>query len=159
MERRNLLQWIVRGIGATVFAVVSVPTVIKALTPVLESDGEKEVWRPVGPVSEFSVGSMKKAVVQLPEKPVSSSIDNKAVYVWRRAENTFVVYSRSCTDLGCPVTWEPGSEWFYCPCHGGIFDKEGERRAGPPKRALWRYVNRVRNGVLEIDLRSVPAMA
>ena len=29
---------------------------------------------------------------------------------------------------------------FSCPCHGGAYDTEGNRTAGPPVRALDRYV-------------------
>ncbi len=28
---------------------------------------------------------------------------------------------------------------FGCPCHGGLYDAEGNRRAGPPVRSLDRY--------------------
>jgi Rieske [2Fe-2S] domain len=28
---------------------------------------------------------------------------------------------------------------FLCPCHGGSYDQEGNRIAGPPVRALDRY--------------------
>jgi Rieske Fe-S protein len=57
------------------------------------------------------------------------------------------------------VNWDAGSQCFYCPCHGGIFDREGVPMAGPPPEPLYRYTTRVRDGVLEIDARSVPPMA
>ncbi len=28
---------------------------------------------------------------------------------------------------------------FGCPCHGGLYDAEGNRQAGPPVRSLDRY--------------------
>ncbi len=158
MERRTWLSWLIKAMGLAVVGAVGVPSLIKTLSPVLEED-ERELWRAIGPVSDFPEGSMRKAVLQIPDPEIRSELDKNAVYVWRKDREEFIVYSRSCTDLGCPVTWDPGSEWFYCPCHGGIFNKKGEREAGPPKRPLWRYENRVREGVLEIDLRSVPPMA
>lgn len=88
------------------------------------------------------------------------SLDEKGVYVWRKSEKEadVVVFSRNCTDLSCPVKFDEGSECFYCPCHGGIFDKQGIPLAGPPSVPLYRYANRVRGGVLEIDLNSLPPM-
>ena len=35
---------------------------------------------------------------------------------------------------------------FGCPCHGGQYDTEGNRTAGPPVRALDRYDYLVRDG-------------
>ena len=39
---------------------------------------------------------------------------------------------------------------FGCPCHGGQYDTEGNRTAGPPVRALDRYSFSIRNGNLFI---------
>ena len=39
---------------------------------------------------------------------------------------------------------------FGCPCHGGQYDTEGNRTAGPPVRALDRYSFSIRNGNLLI---------
>lgn len=40
--------------------------------------------------------------------------------------------------LGCPVT--ASDTGFICPCHGGSYDKDGKRKAGPPVRPLDRYL-------------------
>jgi hypothetical protein len=37
---------------------------------------------------------------------------------------------------------------FGCPCHGGLYDAEGNRRAGPPVRSLDRYTFSIKNGRL-----------
>jgi len=39
---------------------------------------------------------------------------------------------------------------FGCPCHGGQYDQEGNRTAGPPVRALDRYEFYIRNGNLAL---------
>jgi hypothetical protein len=69
-------------------------------------------------------------------------LSRQGVYVWRPTDEEVVVFSRSCTDLGCPVIWDGGSQCFFCPCHGGIFARDGRRMAGPPDRELYRYANR-----------------
>jgi Rieske Fe-S protein len=48
--------------------------------------------------------------------------------------------------LGCPVRAFAGS--FGCPCHGGQYDSEGRRTAGPPVRPLNRYRTKIVNGSL-----------
>ncbi|MFQ5706524.1 MAG: ubiquinol-cytochrome c reductase iron-sulfur subunit [bacterium] len=44
--------------------------------------------------------------------------------------------STTCTHLGCKVYWEPENVRFYCPCHQGVFDVNGNVVSGPPPRPL-----------------------
>ena len=41
-----------------------------------------------------------------------------------------------------------GLSSFTCPCHGGSYDSEGNRTAGPPVRALDRWSYEIKNGNL-----------
>jgi len=113
-------------------------------------------WHSVGYIGNFAVGKMARGSILSTDSPGAKSVGKKTIFIWRVADEQFVVYSASCTDLGCPVNWDAGSEWFFCPCHGGIFSKTGEPKAGPPKKPLYRYAYRINNGQLEIDLNSVP---
>jgi Rieske Fe-S protein len=85
-------------------------------------------------------------------------------------EPSFTIISNRCAHLGCPV--QPGGPIeeeskksektantvvdriptapanFGCPCHGGAYDTEGNRTAGPPVRALDRYEFSIREGRL-----------
>jgi Rieske Fe-S protein len=79
-------------------------------------------------------------------------------------EPSFTIISNHCVHLGCPVQANgPTSKYigkpivhentangpvrlepvlpagYGCPCHGGQYDVEGNRTAGPPVRALDRY--------------------
>ncbi len=156
MTRREFLANTLKLVGAGMIASVLVPLGIYSI-PQLSGDTPREDWRSLGLAHKFPVGQIVASRVEV--KDDAAQLNEKGVFVWRRAEDDFVVYSRSCTDLGCPLSHDPGSNWFFCPCHGGIFDTEGQRRAGPPKKAMWRYKVRVRNDQLEIDLLSVPPMA
>ncbi len=37
-----------------------------------------------------------------------------------------VAYSTLCTHMGCPVSYDPSSRDFKCPCHFSVFDTEKE---------------------------------
>jgi Rieske Fe-S protein len=53
-----------------------------------------------------------------------------------------VALSDVCPHLGCKVRWEEDKRCFGCPCHGGVFDKDGHAVAGPPadeKKDLTRF--------------------
>jgi menaquinol-cytochrome c reductase iron-sulfur subunit len=157
MNRRRWLAALIGLGGAVLGGVAAVPAVLAALTPALRPRRGRR-WRAVGPLEDFSLGNVEKVIVPLDRGDWSQSLSEKAVYVWRRSEEEVIIYSRNCTDLSCPVNYDAGSECFFCPCHGGIFAKDGRPMAGPPSRPLYRYANRVRDGVLEIDLNSLPPM-
>ena len=84
---------------------------------------------------------------------------------------SFTIISNHCAHLGCPVQANGPSgqilglknvvqqttngkvtlvptvpAGFGCPCHGGQYDTEGNRTAGPPVRALDRYDYELKNG-------------
>jgi Rieske Fe-S protein len=87
---------------------------------------------------------------------------------------SFTIISNRCAHLGCPVQpngpvfdnkkkesrIKGGGEvaiiptipagGFGCPCHGGQYDQEGNRTAGPPVRALDRYEFYIRDGRLAL---------
>jgi Rieske Fe-S protein len=64
----------------------------------------------------------------------------------KEAEEALNVLSNSCAHLGCPVRWivREGEGELLCPCHGGIYNINGEYVAGPPPRGLYKYTNEVR---------------
>jgi menaquinol-cytochrome c reductase iron-sulfur subunit len=157
MNRRNFSKTVIAGGGLAVAGAVGLPALLTAISPPLRRD-EAELWQPVGPIGDFPPGEVRKAVVPVPRDDWARSMRELGVFVLREAEESVAVFSRNCTDLGCPIVWDPGSEWFFCPCHGGIFSKDGEPKAGPPKIPLYRYASRIRAGMLEVDLNSVPPM-
>jgi menaquinol-cytochrome c reductase iron-sulfur subunit len=158
MARRDFLKKLaLLGGGTVVTAVVGIPSLALLLSPVLR-DRKGSAWRPIGELAEFPVGKVSKAVFDPARRDWAGSVREQAVYVRREPDGTAVVFSRSCTDVGCAVNHDAGSDCFFCPCHGGIFDGNGVPMAGPPPRPLYRYATRVVDGVLEIDLRSVPPM-
>ena len=62
----------------------------------------------------------------------------------REATESLNVLSSSCAHLGCPARWEEDRTLFLCPCHGGLYDVNGNWYGGPPPRGLYRYTYEVR---------------
>ncbi|HLO34005.1 MAG TPA: ubiquinol-cytochrome c reductase iron-sulfur subunit, partial [Anaerolineales bacterium] len=71
-------------------------------------------------------------------------------YVLTQDGRDFIAMSNVCTHLGCRVRWIAEKNNFICPCHNGVFDKEGKVLAGPPPRPLNRYQVKVENDQLFI---------
>ena len=51
------------------------------------------------------------------------------------------------------LTPTAGGSGYNCPCHGGAYDLEGNRTAGPPVRALDRFAFAVQDGRLVFTTR------
>jgi Rieske Fe-S protein len=54
------------------------------------------------------------------------------------------VLSNHCAHLGCPVRWIEEKAEILCPCHGGIYDINGNYMAGPPPQGLFRFAYEIR---------------
>jgi len=72
-----------------------------------------------------------------------------SVWVLRQGFNV-VVFNPHCTHLGCAYRWDDKREAFLCPCHSGVYDKEGKVLSGPPPRPLDRYQAKIEDGRLLI---------
>jgi cytochrome b6-f complex iron-sulfur subunit len=82
--------------------------------------------------------------MHLAELPVNGSrkitdLRGKDLMLVRTGENEVKAMSTSCTHLGCTVYWQKDNQEFYCPCHQGRFDKDGNVIAGPPPTSLETY--------------------
>ena len=65
-------------------------------------------------------------------------------------------FSAVCTHLGCVVRWEKGMDHFFCPCHKGMFNKDGNVVGGPPPRPLKRYPVETRDGQVVVKVTTRP---
>ncbi len=66
----------------------------------------------------------------------------------------FLALSSVCPHLGCRVHWESQQDRFFCPCHNGVFDRDGNPVSGPPQAAsqsLIRFPLKVENGLLYLE--------
>ena len=66
-----------------------------------------------------------------------SGLSRRLVYIRNDGNQKFTAIANTCMHLGCPV--QANATGFACPCHGGQYDSQGRRIAGPPVRPLNRY--------------------
>lgn len=75
----------------------------------------------------------------------------ETAWIYQDGDN-ITALSPTCTHLGCTVNWNANEEHpnqFFCPCHGGRFEKDGTNIPGtPPTEPLHKYVTEVRDGTV-----------
>lgn len=153
--RRNFFMKISLAMGAFIGAVLAFPLITAMLDPVLRK--RKKVWRVVGNLSEFNVDETKLVTFENTSPyQWGKKISDSAAYVRLRKDGSFLALSVNCAHLGCPVKWVQKSEMFFCPCHGGVFYKDGSWAAGPPPRGMFSYPIRVNDEKVEIETDGVP---
>lgn len=155
ISRRSFFEKLSIASGALCGVILGIPLVGFIVAPLFRKPPEK--WVPVGKVNEFAVGKTVNVIVTDPSPLAWAGITAKsAAWLRRETDETFIAFSINCTHLGCPVRWFGDAELFMCPCHGGVYYKDGSVAAGPPPNSLNRYEVRVAAGIVEIKSSAIP---
>jgi len=177
--RNKFLEGATLGLGALIGAIVTLPALGFALMPGFLKQKAHKV--DLGPLSDFEENKWK--VVTFIRDPAQGEISRRTAFIRNNGllggQPSVTVISNRCAHVGCPV--QPGgpvfqkqektvktrngdvnitpvlpAAGFICPCHGGSYDQEGNRIAGPPVRGLDRYEFDIVDGRLVLgDLYSV----
>ena len=175
--RNKFLAGATLGLGGVIGGIVTVPVAGFALLPPFLSQKRHKVdLGPVSElkdgqwyVATFTVDPAQGEV----SRRTAFLRNNGSVASGGAQVPSFTIISNRCAHLGCPVqangpsgailglptvktktqngevTFSPTvPAGFGCPCHGGQYDTEGNRTAGPPVRALDRYDYEIDNGRL-----------
>jgi Rieske Fe-S protein len=169
--RDRFLEGATLGLGALIGAVVTIPPLGLLTASAFEGQSFRKIN--LGPISDFPVG--KFLITTFLEDPEAGAVSRRTAYIryngFLDKLPSFTILSNHCAHLGCPV--QPNGPiatsqkkettnklgqvvsktpvqpaGFGCPCHGGQYDTEGNRTAGPPVRALDRYTYAIVEGNL-----------
>jgi Rieske Fe-S protein len=170
-SRNAFLELSTLGIGAAIAGIVTLPVLGFMVLPAFVDQGRDDV--DVGGVDDFPEGQY--VVTTYMAAPEQGEVSRRTAFIRNNGTldglPSFTILSNSCVHLGCPVqpnglleedaaqterTESAGEvtripvdpSGFGCPCHGGQYDTEGNRTAGPPVRALDRFTYKIENGRL-----------
>ncbi len=148
-QRRRFLARLSIAAGAVAVAMVGVPVVGFIIGPLLRK--MPETWRAIGPVQNFAIGETVKVSFRDPTPLAWAGITAETgAWLRRDSDSEFTAFALNCTHLGCPVRWLDKANLFICPCHGGVFYRDGGVAGGPPPRPLFKYAVRINHGQVEI---------
>jgi menaquinol-cytochrome c reductase iron-sulfur subunit len=150
LSRRNFMQSAIWGIGGLIGIVFGASAVAYVVGPSLKKQ-QTETWVRLGPTSKVELGvpTLFTYTVQTQTGWIENT-EEVSVYVLTMDARTYIAMSNICTHLGCRVRWITDQDKFFCPCHNGEFDIEGDVIAGPPPRPLDRYDVKVENDQLYV---------
>jgi quinol---cytochrome c reductase iron-sulfur subunit, bacillus type len=155
VSRRRFLESLSVLLSGVSTLLLAIPVVGFIVAPLFRR--RPGVWRSVGKIDAFAVGRTVAVTFQdASPLPWAGVTANTAAWLRRESEEEFTAFSINCTHLGCPVRWLEAADLFMCPCHGGVYYKDGSVAAGPPPRPLNRLAFRLREGRVEIKTGPVP---
>ena len=167
--RAGFLTLATLGLGGVIGAAVTLPSLGFAVLPSFTGEGVETNDVDLGPISNFPEGTF--VIASFTGSKRQGEVSRRTAYIRNNGPTAdkqpsfTIVYSR-CVHLGCPVqpngpafeedtvtykdvTLTPVQPaGFGCPCHGGAYDTEGNRTAGPPVRSLDRYAFSIVDGNL-----------
>lgn len=153
LGRRRLLARLGILAGSVSAGIVAIPSI----TFLLGLRRPPEIWRSLGAANSFQIGqTVEVSFLDSSPLPWSGVTAKTAAWLRRESPQQFIAFAINCTHLGCPVRWLPNADLFMCPCHGGVFYKDGTVASGPPPKPLATYPVRVRDGMVEILTSPLP---
>ena len=160
--RSKFLEATTLGLGGLIGIIVTAPVLGFTVLPPFIKQGHPKI--DAGAIEDFPENKFVITTFML--DPAQGEVSRRTAYIRNNGflgdSPSFTVLSNRCVHLGCPVqvnglpladetktektatntvTRIPtaAAAGFGCPCHGGQYDTEGNRTAGPPVRALDRY--------------------
>jgi menaquinol-cytochrome c reductase iron-sulfur subunit len=155
LDRRKFLVRLSVLAGTIPAAIVAIPILGALFGPLLQR--QKQAWRKVASLDDIPVGQTKLIkYVNADPLPWAGVTAKAAAWLRRESDDKLVAFSVHCSHLGCPVRWEDKAQLFMCPCHGGVYYKDGTVASGPPPKPLTKIDVRINKGDVEIKTEPVP---
>jgi len=147
MGRRDFMKAVIAAISGAIGVAIGLPAIAYVVGPALQK--ETDEWIRLGSVNkvEVNIPALFKTVIEKQTGWINAE-EEFSVYVLTTNGREFIVISNICTHLGCKVRWIPDRDGFFCPCHNGVFAKDGSVVSGPPPRSLDRFESKVEDGIL-----------
>jgi Rieske Fe-S protein len=169
-SRSVFLEVSLVGLSGALGAVLTLPVLGFMVLPSFTDVEEDEI--DLGPLDNFPEGQY--VIATYLKSPEQGEVSRRTAFVRNNGftegglPSFTILYSR-CVHLGCPV--QPNgpidedaitkigdvelrpvlAQSFGCPCHGGQYNSEGNRTAGPPVRSMDRYTYSIRNSRLVLE--------
>jgi Rieske Fe-S protein len=169
--RDRFLEGATLGLGVLIGGLVTLPALGFMIAPAFVGQEYEPV--DLGPLDNYPQNQF--FIAKFLSKKGEGTVGKRTAFVRNNGMvnglPSFTIISNRCVHMGCPTQPQGPPEepkiiktsstpieltptqvsGFSCPCHGGAYDKEGNRTAGPPVRALDRYQYSIQEGSLWLE--------
>jgi menaquinol-cytochrome c reductase iron-sulfur subunit len=149
--RRRFLSRIITAVQVAIGGTLGVIFGGAAVGPALA--GRDGAWLPASPIGDLPMDIPTPVVVGIPRRDgYTQVVEQRTVFLVRTGASDVRALDSTCTHLGCRVSWDSEYQELRCPCHGGVYDKTGAVKAGPPPAPLATLATRVDSGRVLVRL-------
>jgi Rieske Fe-S protein len=148
--RRRFLSRAITAIQAVIGGALAVVLGGAAAAPAFRT--RQVNWWPATAVDDLPDDEPTPVTIRVTrEDGYAQVVDRQVVFLVKRGSGVTAL-SSTCTHLGCRVSWDADSETLRCPCHGGVFDRTGAVKAGPPPAPLATIATRIEDDQVLVQL-------
>jgi Rieske Fe-S protein len=149
--RRNFLVRAITAIQATIAATIAFVVGATTLAP---SFSRRDVsWLHAADLESLPENQPVPVTLRITRPDgYSQVVDRTVVYLVRTGEHDVRAMQSTCTHLGCRTAYDRRTRRILCPCHGGVFDTQGNVVDGPPPAPLPTLTTRIDNGQVLVQV-------
>ncbi|WP_102027208.1 ubiquinol-cytochrome c reductase iron-sulfur subunit [Salirhabdus sp. Marseille-P4669] len=152
VSRRQFLNYTLTGVGGFMAAGLLAPMIRFAVDPALQPETSGDFVSTGKEVDSFTNEPTRVDFTVEQQDAWYNSKVTKTAWVYKQEDGSILALSPKCTHLGCIVGWNDNEDhpnMFYCPCHDGLYEKNGKNIPGtPPTAPLSVYDVQVKDGIL-----------
>jgi Rieske Fe-S protein len=139
--RRRFLSRMTNGIMGVIGGIL---TFIGGGAVLSSTARKQEAWLPASTLLDLPVNEPTPVTLTVATLDgFREVINRRTIFLVKTADSEVVAIDSTCTHLGCLVSWDPQAQVFKCPCHGGIYDRTGAVKDGPPPVPLVKVATRI----------------
>jgi Rieske Fe-S protein len=149
-DRRGFFVRVIQGIhalmGATLAFVVGGAVVAPSFTR------RQSTWLRAGSAASLEDGTPRPVTLRVARADGATDIiDRRIVYLVKQGGAVRALDS-TCTHLGCRTRYNRDTNRIECPCHGGVYDADGNVVSGPPPSPLRTLPARIEDGQVLVEV-------
>lgn len=113
----------------------------------------RSTWWPAAALDDLPDNEPTPIAIRVTrEDGYSQVVERQVVFLVKTGASEVTALSSTCTHLGCRVSWNADDQTLKCPCHGGVFDRTGAVKSGPPPKPLDKLPTRVDGEQVLVEL-------
>ena len=156
VTRRQFLSYTLTGVGGFMGAAMLMPMLRFAVDPALKANAAGDFKMTPKKISEITEKPVRVDFKYEQKDAWYTSEVTQTAWVYKNDQGKVVALSPVCKHLGCTVNWNGNKKnpnMFYCPCHGGLYHKNGKNVPGtPPTKPLDAYPTKEKDGYLMLGM-------